>query len=97
MISAKEKKYIVKSLGSKHISKISTYCRDNKVLKEDGSEYSKSMLSMVLNGANSKVNHSKLEKAIFSAAAHHLEIKAKEDQNRENFLCKVKSTVNQNS
>lgn len=91
MISKSEKRLLLKSFKNKHISKISKWCKDNEVTKENGDYFSNSMISMVFNGSTSKVSHVLLEKAIFDAADYFLHKEQNEDQKREKILNKLKS------
>ncbi|WP_300434038.1 hypothetical protein [Christiangramia sp.] len=90
MITTKQKKYILKAIGSKHISKIKKWAKDNGVRKDDGTEFSASMFSMVLHWDNTGVSHKLVEDAIFGAAKFYLEKSKDEQQSRRDFIEEVK-------
>lgn len=69
MITDDTKKLLLKAIGKKHISKISTYAKDQGLTKEDGEYYSDSMFSAVFNG---RCENAEIEESILSCAEYFL-------------------------
>ena len=88
MITKEEKKVIVKAIGKNFIQKIHDFAKAHDRKKENGDLYSKSTFTMVLGG---KLPHKNVEKIIFDAAKHYLQLEELEKKKRKELFQEIKT------
>lgn len=91
MITKNQASALREAIGKKYVTKAKEWADNNGVKQEDGSFFSWSSFSMILNGATSGRSHPVIEKAWFDCADYYLSKKTSETQKREKFVKKVKA------